>query len=182
MPSNIFIPDLSHLISFNRKINYITILVILLKMTTIVIGQVEEDELVTEYTIIGHSTSISSTVGGTSSTSSDENVSISEDAETEARSSADSTGSGSNMLSSSLPTDSTVARDSSSMSEGTSATGSSSTRQYIAVTQTPVISKRKGVLKAETADVQVIIIVHNNASKLFWIFPNENFGWNFRKQ
>lgn len=124
-------------------------------MTNSTFGQVEEDELITEYTIIGHSTSISSTIGSTSSTSSDENVSINGDAETEARSTADSTGSGTNIVSSNIPTDSTVVSDSSLNSEGTSAIGSSSTRQYVAVTQIPVITKRKGVLKAETADVQV---------------------------
>lgn len=141
---------------FRRKIVIIPIFVILLQINASAFGQVEEDELVTEYTIIGHSTSISSTVGSTSSTNSGENVSVNEDAETEARSSADSTGAGSNIVSSSLPTDSTVANDNSLASEGgTSAFGSSSTRQYIAVTQTPVITKRKGVLKAETADVQV---------------------------
>lgn len=129
---------------------------ILLQIATTAFGQVEEDELVTEYTIIGHSTSISSTVGSTSSTNSDENYSINDDTETGARSSADSTGAGNSIASSSIPTDSTVVSDeNSSASEGTSAVSSSSTHQYLAVTQTPVISKRKGVLKAETADVQV---------------------------
>lgn len=126
-------------------------------MAILTVGQIEEGEFVTEYTIIGHSNSISSTVASTSSTSSNENISTSDDdAETEARSSADSTGSGSNIVSSSLPIDSTVAIDSSSMSDGTSAQGLSSTRQYVAVTQIPILAKRKGVLKAETADVQVI--------------------------
>lgn len=143
------------------KFGDIIFCVLILQMATSVICQVEVDELVTEYTIISHSTSISSTAGSPSSTSGDdENISTSDDGEIEARSNADSVNSGSNLISissssSSLPTDSTVASDVSSISDAISSLSSSSTRQYIAVTQTPVIAKRKGVLKAETADVQV---------------------------
>lgn len=145
---------------FCRRVDIIAIVVmVVLQMTHSAIGQIEEDELVTEYSIVGHTTSISSTVGSiSSSTNSDENISTSDDGEeeTEARSGVDSFGADSNVVSSSIPNDSTVASDSSSISEGTSAVSSSSTRQYVPVTQTPVIAKRKGVLKVETADVQVI--------------------------
>lgn len=149
-------------------------------MASSTLGQIEEGESVTEYTIIGHSSSISSTVGSTSSTSSDENISTSiDDVDTEARSSADSSGSGSNIVSSSLPIDSTVASDSSSISDRTSATGVSSTRQYVAVTQIPIIAKRKGVLKAETADVQVIERIKRSKLLPIMFSFTRNFRYTF---
>lgn len=132
-------------------------------MSNAVIGQSEDEELVTEYSVVGQATSISSTVGfGSSTSSSDENLSTNGETGIETSNAYDaidenvSVSDGRSTTASGSISSEIYSTSVQSVSLPASLPGlSSATRQYAAVTQTPVIQKRKGILKAETADVEV---------------------------
>lgn len=118
-----------------------------MQLTNVAIAQVADSDLITEYSVVGQATSISSTVIASSSTNSHgDNLNA-------------------NGFTSEIGNDSDdVSTESSSSTTSSDATSSdeskdniSSTRQYTTTseTQTPLIQKRKGILKAENVDVKV---------------------------
>lgn len=108
------------------------------------VGELEEDSA-TEYSIIGQTNSISSTIGSSSS------ISYLTDGSTGASGSSSSSTGGSI---------STIGHNSNSFNNsinniGSSAAASTSTRQYATVTQSSIIHKKKSPVTSESSEIEV---------------------------